>query len=206
MKLVFISDTHCAQPKIPDGDVLIHCGDHTYQGKSQESFEALTWLDQQPHQYKIYIAGNHEVGWERGDIAPQNLTPNCHYLKDSSIIIDGVKFWGSPVQPDFCNWAFQKPRGQALKAHWSQIPEDTDVLITHGPPAGIGDSYTNFHIGDEDLLNRVLEVKPKIHCFGHNHEGYGIYEHEGIKFINAAILDDHYEVAHAPIEICLNLN
>lgn len=198
MKLVFISDTHCAQPEIPDGDVLIHCGDHTYQGRPQESLEALTWLDQQPHQYKIYIAGNHEVGWERGDIAPQNLTSNCHYLKDSSIIIEGVKFWGSPVQPDFCNWAFQKPRGQALKDHWAQIPGDTDVLITHGPPYGIGDS--DDHFGDEDLLNRVLEVHPYIHAFGHAHVGYGEYFKEGIHFINAAILNDHYEIQNKPIE------
>jgi predicted phosphodiesterase len=201
MKLVIISDTHCHQLPVPDGDVLIHCGDHTYEGKDGESKRAMDWLNSLPHKHKLFIAGNHEVGWQNPVQRRYILAhaPNCTYLHNSGVEIDGVKFWGSPYQPDYYNWAFQLPRGKPLRDHWATIPNDTDVLITHGPPAYILDS--DDHFGDTDLLDRVMELKPKIHCFGHAHTGYGTMEKNGIKFINAAILDEHYDVAHLPIEI-----
>ena len=148
MKLVIISDTHCQQIPIPDGDVLIHCGDHTYQGNVPESEPALQWLVDQPHKHKLIIAGNHEVGWENDlrsnhyrsipHTKPRHLDkfPELTYLHETGIEIDGIKFWGSPYQPFFMNWAFNRQRGPQLQAHWAKIPDDTDVLITHGPPYG----------------------------------------------------------------------
>ena len=210
MKLVIISDTHCTQPAVPDGDVLIHCGDHTYRGTYREAMPAFEWLNNLPHRHKIVIAGNHELGWEPENNARAmyvkdrvlEACPNLTYLEDSDIVIDGVKFWGSPYQPQFYNWAFQKARGAELQRHWAQIPDDTDVLITHGPPKGFGDmNLRDERFGDEDLLARVLTVKPDIHCYGHAHHGYGQWFHEGIHFINAAILNEQYMVANAPVEV-----
>jgi 3',5'-cyclic AMP phosphodiesterase CpdA len=216
MKLVILSDTHCQQIPVPDGDVLIHCGDHTYKGTVPESDPALQWLVDQPHKHKIIIAGNHECGWE-DDLSrnsyrapsevhtkPRHLDkfPELIYLHNTGIKIGGIKFWGSPYQPHFYNWAFQKSRGEELKRHWSAIPDDTDVLITHGPPYGFGDTNPrDERFGDEDLLKRVLEVKPTIHCYGHAHNGYGERFFEGIHFINAAILNEGYQVANKPVEV-----
>ena len=216
MKLVIISDTHCTQPILPDGDVLIHCGDHTYRGTIPESDPALQWLSDQPHKHKIIIAGNHELGWEQDlhnnyyrseaekHLKPRHLDkfPDLIYLHATGIEIDGIKFWGSPYQPKFFNWAFQKQRGLELQTHWAQIPDDTDVLITHGPPFGFGDmNPRDERFGDEDLLKRVLEVKPDIHCYGHAHHGYGQWFHEGIHFINAAILNEEYKITNKPVEV-----
>ena len=202
MRLVIISDTHTEQIPVPDGDVLIHCGDHTYQGRWEESVRALAWFNNHPHKYKIMIAGNHELGWQDNgsrDELIKTFAPDCIYLHHEALELEGVKFFGSPYQPEYFDWAFQFPRGEALKRIWSEIPDDTDILITHGPPHMIGDSKD--HFGDEDLRNRVFEVKPKIHCFGHAHEGYGVYEINGIKFVNAAILNDNYIVKNEPIVI-----
>lgn len=216
LKLVVISDTHCQQFPIPEGDILIHCGDHTFKGTYQQSFAALQWLFEQPHKHKIIIAGNHECGWDRDFMGSQYMFVkermletfhNFIYLENSGIELMGLKFWGSPVQPQFYNWAFQKARGPELARHWEQIPEDTDVLITHGPPYGFGD--TNKHderFGDEDLLARVRVVKPSLHLFGHAHDGYGEWLSEGTLFINAAILNEDYKVANKPVEVEITLN
>lgn len=204
MRLVIISDTHTRRPEVPDGDILIHCGDHTFEGKCKESEEALQWFSGHPHKYKVFIAGNHEVGWElkaQLDYLIPRYSPDCIYLQNSGVEIEGLKFWGSPNQPHFYNWAFQKARGKELQEHWATIPDDTDILITHGPPFMIRD--TEDHWGDEDLRNRVFEVKPKIHCFGHAHEGYGVEVIDGITFVNAAILNDDYRIAHPAVVIDL---
>jgi hypothetical protein len=61
--------------------------------------------------------------------------PTVIYLNDSGVEIDGLKFWGSPVQPYFHNWAFNRI-GDDICKHWELIPLDTDILITHGPVKG----------------------------------------------------------------------
>ena len=207
MRLVIISDTHTRQFELPSGDVLIHCGDHTFHGNAHESWKSLNWLSNAGEfKHRLIIAGNHEVGWEdkRNRDALMARFPKLTYLHNSGIEIDEVKFWGSPYQPFFYDWAFQKQRGEELKENWDQIPEGTDVLITHGPPKGFGDmNVRDERFGDEDLLNRVLQVKPKIHCYGHAHAGYGEYFFEGIHFINAASLDEQYRIANKPIEVNL---
>ncbi len=209
MKLVIVSDTHCQQFPLPDGDVLIHCGDHTFWGKAHESWEALNWLSTSGNfKHRICIAGNHEIGWQTTSAreAIFAMFPKLTYLENSGVIIDSVKFWGSPVQPYFYDWAFQKQRGAELAKHWEQIPEGTDILITHGPPKGFGDrNDRDERFGDEDLLHRVLVVKPKIHCYGHAHAGYGEYFFNGIHFINAASLNEQYHITNKPVEVTLEI-
>ena len=208
MQLVIISDTHCNQFELPEGDVLIHCGDHTFNGNKRETWEALNWLNNQSHKHKLFIAGNHEVGWEReynqnaGRIWMIEEFTNLTYLHNTGVEIEGKYFWGSPVQPYFYDWAFQKMRGRELKEHWKLIPDNTDVLITHGPPYGFGDTNTHDNrFGDKDLLARVLEVRPTIHCYGHAHDGYGQWLFENTLFINAASLNEEYHVQNAPVVV-----
>ena len=101
---------------------------------------------------------------------------NCTYLQDSSTEIYGLKIYGTPWQPKFCGWAFNLERGQELINKWDQIPDDTDVLITHTPPVGYGDlCSTGIRAGCVDLLLSVQQrVKPKYHIYGHIHEGIRI--------------------------------
>jgi Calcineurin-like phosphoesterase len=152
MKLVALSDTHTLgrQISVPSGDVLIHCGDLTFRGTQDETENELEWLSSLPHAKKLFVAGNHDWffdpdapqrfhdwGLSRSLSVPQMLErfPGLTYLCDSVVVIDGVKFYGSPWTPPFFDWAFNLRPGQAEDV-WNRIPVDTDVLVTHGPPFG----------------------------------------------------------------------
>jgi len=211
MKLCIISDTHTKHDYIGikkyEADVLIHCGDISGNGGIQAITKFLEWfgsLDQFKH--KIFIAGNHDWLFQRnGALAKDTVKEvgkgDIIYLEDSEIVIDGVKFYGTPVQPPFCNWAFNvfEPK---LSEYWKMIPDDTDVLITHSPPYMFGDfvPWSNKHEGSKSLYIEVTNrIKPKIHCFGHIHEGYGVKDLGDIKFINASCLDGEYMAVNDPI-------
>ena len=111
---------------------------------------------------------------------------------NEEIIIDGIKFYGSPNTPEFMSWAFMKQRGKSIAKIWKKIPDDTDVLITHGPPKGILDLCKDGHVGCQDLLERVYEVQPKFHIFGHIHESRGQHKENGTTFVNVTQLDGYY--------------
>jgi Icc-related predicted phosphoesterase len=207
MRLVCISDTHFPPHalQIPDGDVLIVAGDVCLRGHDYELELFDRFLGRLSHRHKLLVAGNHDwVLAEAGREAAQALVKNAIYLEDSGVDIDGVKFWGSPWQPEFYNWAFNLPRGPKLAQVWAKIPNNTDVLITHGPPYGILDQVPRGeHVGCEELRKALQRVRPKIHVFGHVHEGYGVLKQDGITFANASICDERYRPINAPIVIDL---
>ena len=137
------------------------------------SSNELKHLFQLPYKHKIVIAGNHELGWDSDTKDLKNELTNCTYLEDSSVEINGLKIYGTPYQPEFGRWAFNLERGRECLDKWNQIPSDTDILVTHGPPLGFGDECKRGNrAGCVDLLHTVQQrVKPKYHIFGHIHEG-----------------------------------
>lgn len=204
MQIVAISDTHGKHRnlKIPDGDILIHAGDVSKSGRPEQIQDFLDWFAAQKHAHKIFVAGNHDFFFEETDLKKiRRIIPKeIIYLNDSGVEINGFKFWGSPITPWFNNWAFNRKRGAEIKQHWDLIPDDTDVLITHGPPFGILDETVyGKRTGCEELLLRVYQVKPKFHIFGHIHEDYGRFAKGETSFINASVLDDWYEMKNEPI-------
>lgn len=206
MKLICISDTHSLHrriPEIPDGDVLIHAGDCLGQGTLENIKDLNDWLGTLPHRYKIVIAGNHDWAFQETPKQARQALNNAIYLEDSGIEIGGIRFWGSPWTPTFLDWAFMLDRGEQLCEKWALIPDNTDVLITHGPPKGIGDEanlgFKSQNVGCADLLARIQELALKAHIFGHIHEGYGEYEQGQAKLINASTCNARYEPRNAPI-------
>lgn len=204
LKFVAISDTHCRHRslRLPKGDVLLHAGDISYRSSRLEIIDFLDWFGKQPFTYKIFIAGNHDFFFEREKPSTiRGLIPDSvYYLKDESLVVEGIKIWGSPYTPWFYRWAFNKPRGRVMARHWNNIPADTDLLLTHGPAYGMLDQVLNEqHAGDRDLLKKILDIKPKVHVCGHIHEAYGTTLQFGIKFINACILNEAYELVNKPI-------
>jgi predicted phosphohydrolase len=195
VRLVLLADTHGFHwdINIPDGDILIFAGDYCLYGDIDELEDFNTFLGQLPHQHKIVVAGNHDICLERYPQQSINHLINAVYLQDQAITLLGIKFYGSSWQPEFQNWAFNLPFGEALRQKWDLIPEDTDVLITHGPPYGYGDlTVDTHHAGDQELLDAVRRIKPKINVFGHIHEGYGSYKIRKTRLINASICDGLY--------------
>jgi Icc-related predicted phosphoesterase len=209
-KIVCLSDTHNYNEQIfvPDGDILIHAGDATMQGSAPEIVLFNRWFRNLPHAHKIFVAGNHDWLFETSrNFARTLLDSSIHYLQDSSVEIENLKIYGSPYQPRFFDWAFNLMRGAELAEKWKLIPDETDVLITHGPPFGILDEvprqYFIENTGCEELRKRVETIKPKLHIFGHIHCGYGTTEKFGVKFANASNCDESYEPTNAPLVIDL---
>lgn len=214
-RIVLLSDTHNCneQISVPDGDILIHAGDATNRGEQYEVEEFLVWFSRLPHKYKIFVAGNHDWLYETQNRFARILTAkfNIEYLQDSSTEIEGLKIYGSPWQPRFFDWAFNLNRGSELAEKWKLIPDDIDVLITHGPPNGILDAVSRGafveNTGCEELIKRIEEIaafgKLKIHVFGHIHCGYGEAEKFGIRFVNASNCDEDYLPTNPPIVVDL---
>ena len=229
MKIIATSDLHGNLPYSPvmgsfttvlpphDYDVLIVAGDiapairqSLKQEKEWTKRNFYPWLDVFPAKHKIFIAGNHDLYWEHKtqqeiqDILP----PNCYYLYDSGVTIDGVSFYGTPWQPIFMRWAFNRSnQEQALK--FAKIPMHTDVLITHCPPYGFGDidkvmrpnhpmDNPHTHLGSMALRDVIFEKKPRYNIFGHIHSGdhtpyvHHIENHD-ITMVNVSYIDENYE-------------
>lgn len=205
--MTFISDTHSKHNSLTlgSGDILIHCGDMTRNGSLDDLSDFSRFMCLQNFEHKIVIAGNHDFCFEdeRSEEAHKILCEfGITYLNDSGIEIGGLRFWGSPVQPEFFNWAFNRVRGEEIKRHWDLIPSDTDILITHSPPYGILDRCEDGAlVGCEELLKVVKTLKLKVHAFGHIHESYGIKEVDGTIFVNACNLDLRYRPRNLPITI-----
>lgn len=209
-RIVCISDTHLihrdCKVSIPPGDLLIHAGDATFMGSIEEIQEFNAWFSHLPHRHKIFVAGNHDWGFQLSPTeARAHLASEIHYLEDSETHVEGLHIYGSPWQPQFQAWAFNLDRGEPLHEKWTHIPTGVDVLITHGPPAGILDRTTSGHaVGCKDLYLEVASrIRPKVHIFGHIHEAYGQRSLDGTTFVNACIVDKSYRLANDPVVIDL---
>ena len=204
MRIVCVSDTHSLHDQVcvPAGELLIHAGDHCNYGTSGEVKRFDRWLGTLPHQQKLIIAGNHDWPWQKKPRFAQMWLHHAEYLRDQGTEVGGYKVWGSPWQPEFCNWAFNLPRdGPELAQIWEKIPADTQILVTHTPPAGILDHENN---GCAQLRRRIEGLSSlKLHVFGHIQCAYGTLQRGATTFVNACICDESYRALRAPITIDL---
>ncbi len=206
MQFVAISDTHNQHQSLvlPPADAIIHAGDVTSRGSEYEVVQFMEWFTSLDYKYKIFIAGNHDFFFEQ---APQALIhklipQNVIYLNDSLVEIASIKIWGSPISPWFYNWAFNRHRGEQIKKHWDLIPNDIDIIITHGPAYDVLDTTANGdRVGCKDLKNKIQQTTAKVHICGHIHEAYGPKEINAVKYINASVLNLQYNLANKPILI-----
>lgn len=181
MYITVTSDTHNEHEtlQIPECDVFIHCGDSTKHGTSEELLSFINWVGGLNAKRKIIIAGNHDVGFvndERSLLLDVIDSLGIIYLENTEVIIDGVKFFGSPFirRSHNSNAAFRYPTKQEMKSNWALIPSDTDVLITHMPPFGVLDENKGGEgVGCEHLSDSITRVSPRLHVFGHIHDSYG---------------------------------
>lgn len=214
-----ISDTHTRHNEltIPENiDIAIHAGDASNIRDSSfneaEMREFLRWFDSLPVKHKIFVPGNHDTSIEKGMFNFDDYT-DIKFLINESVVIDGIKIYGSPITPTFgSGWAYNCQRHKIFK-HWDNIPEDTDILVTHGPPKGILDLTFSgggglVQTGCKVLLNKVHEINPNLHIFGHIHDEDLIYnagcycEPDGkTTFVNASVCNLRYKVANNGIII-----
>ncbi|MCC7510304.1 MAG: metallophosphatase domain-containing protein [Planctomycetes bacterium] len=203
MRLVCISDTHGRHDHLllPPGDVLVHAGDFCGVGDADDIREFARWFHRQPFAHRVVVAGNHDLLFESDPVTALQLLrsgcPGVHYLHDSGVEIDGLRYWGSPWQPRFMNWAFNLERGEPMRQVWARVPDEIDILITHGPPHGILDRTRHGdRVGCEELLAALPRIQPRVHIFGHIHEGAGQLKAGGVHYVNASSLDATYSTMH----------
>lgn len=219
IKIVAISDTHCRLRKIdlPEGDLLLHAGDLTFRGDHEEIWQELRDLSRKAKNFKhgcVFIAGNHDWMGERnpGLLKQMAIDNGLTYLDHSSVQIEGLNIFGSAYTPAFHGWAFNVRRGESLAQKWAQIPDDTNILITHGPAMGILDPVERYngqtcefeieHVGCEELYKRIQELKQlKLHVFGHIHLGHGTLKVGDLTYVNASSCTEQYKPTNQPIII-----
>jgi len=208
-----ISDTHGKQGELDlskyTADALIHAGDFMQRGTKTEAILLLEWLEAQNFKYKILISGNHS-----GIIAddPKWFThalsqfPSITYLNDSGVVIEGYNFYGSPYSNQFGNWSFMAEETELTKV-WDKIPDDTNILITHGPAYGCLDLVEKAygkdpHVGSKSLCARKLAIQDSLllHVCGHIHCAYGATT-TSCKNVNASVLNDSYKLVNKPIVV-----
>ena len=210
MKCVAVSDIHLQDVLTPEADLLLVAGDMTMDGSKVQLDWFEQWLSRKPQKYKVWIAGNHEIGLESNPEWATKLAAGTKtiYLEDSGIEINGISIWGSPVSPWFHQWAFNRQRGSDIKKHWRLIPEGTDILMTHGPPSGHLDfNCHGEHLGCADLravIESGLSYPPEVMVFGHIHHAYGVEsllraDGKIIKLINACICNEQYNAVNEAV-------
>lgn len=211
MLIACVADLHGQMPEIPDCDLVLVAGDLSLSHGGDIFDEVRNLYDKfMPwcvalHERGIKviaIAGNHDFLFQKApDIIPDKSGRVWTYLQDSGCTFKGLKIWGSPWQPPYYDWAFNLPEDE-LSRKWAQIPDDTDILMTHGPPQYYGDQVGSSKAGSFTLLERLRTLKPKLHVCGHIHVGYGVYDMNGhTTVVNCAQVNMDYKLVNKPIII-----
>ena len=215
MIITVISDSHGKHNEItqdlPGGDLLLHAGDISSMGYQHEVQQFCKWFNNvENYSHKIFIAGNHDWGFQNNVekiMEIVNSYKTVTYIQDETVSVGDdkkmVNVYGSPWQPEFYNWAFNLPKnGNELAEKWDAIPDNTDILITHGPAFGVLDTVAGKmwdNLGCQLLTDKIKTIKPKIHLCGHIHSGYGYFFDGDTHFLNASVLNEAYQYTNEPL-------
>jgi Icc-related predicted phosphoesterase len=202
MRIVCLADTHELHREliVPPGDLLLHAGDFTFFSQRRSMIDDFNdWLGELPHRHKVVVYGNHEFGFE-SDSGLRSRLSNAVVLVNEAAKIEGVTIWGSPVTP-MNGGVFGLSRAEDRARLYSQIPPETQILLTHTPPFGVLDGQQ--HAGCPELRSAVIRLRPRLHVFGHVHNGYGTLPTKHTMFVNAALFGEHGDLDKQPIVLDL---
>lgn len=209
---------HGAQPQLEGGDLLIVTGDLTRNHNSENEMALFDyWLNEQPYNKKVVIAGNHDNVLYENRLKIQF----GDYLCDSGTEFEGLKIWGYPwshrfigINPNCCAFTYLDETWH-YDEHIAKIPNDIDILITHEPAFGVLDGIPQedgslFHVGNKGLYGWLKYVeRPLLHVFSHIHEAYGqveyfpTYHNKMMKSVNCSIMNERYRPVNKPVRIIL---
>lgn len=205
IRFAITSDLHGSLPQMPDADAYLLCGDYCPNRNHAYWFykdRLKPWVDALAERAPVFaVAGNHDELFEQNPEMIRSIGFHWTYLEDSAATFRGLKLYGSPWQPRFYDWAYNLDEPE-LARKWEMIPGDTDVLLLHGPPNGVGDKTDHQErIGSPSLRRRIEAVRPRLVCYGHNHGGYGRYTLGRTVCVNAALMDERYEAVNPPVVV-----
>lgn len=238
MKVAVFSDTHNKhkQVELPECDIAIFAGDLSSVGHKHEVESFINWYGKQYQcKHKVFIAGNHDKSFDKKffhifedhDLFKENehlgkpgwlvdmldrakAVLHIHYLENSSIVLEGIKIWGSPITPSFYKqyWAFNADRNEDIQSYWNKIPKDANIVVTHGPVHGKLDFIpeSSEYVGCVDLKAKIEEINPLMFICGHIHSGRGIYNTDKTLYVNASIMDNSYNKQGEPMLFNINVD
>jgi Icc-related predicted phosphoesterase len=200
MRIVALADTHGfhRQVKVPKGDILIFAGDVTMRGNRDELRDFAEWANALPHKHKIVIAGNHDFCFKKYREESEEIIAPMIYLEDNGAVVNDIWIWGTPWTPIFANWAFMRNEEELAKI-FDLIPT-VDILVSHGPPRNMLDR-TRVNNENAGSISLWRVPSPKLHIFGHIHEGYGSYKDNDCQYVNASIMNFFYDTVNEPVVI-----
>jgi Icc-related predicted phosphoesterase len=228
--IIATSDLHGSFPKIPECDLFLITGDLSpVRGRAaigpMEFFhnqpkarakqanwfvkDCRPWFQSLPARYIVFSGGNHDYFLDDPGFRVEDPEAfGAYYLQDDSVEIEGLKIYATPWVPHLANWAFHANE-QTLKEKFALIPEDTDVLMSHGPPYGILDNANypeerkldqyfkpvdnSKHVGANFLEEAILRVGPSLFVCGHIHEHHGQAMLEDTVCANVSLMDREYD-------------
>lgn len=229
LRAVCISDTHglrLEKSQIPDGDLLIHCGDLTKLGTHDEVQMEVDWLNTLPHKHKIFVAGNHD-GWldsairtkvdeEQAEILEETSQDpsenginwgNICYLQNSGVTLNfqngrSLRVHGVPqvpaLEPAQTIHAFEYfDTPKSAPRRPCPVEPATDILVSHSPPQFHLDNYP-YALGCPQLLREDWLIRPALHVFGHAHASRGI---ERVYYDKAQSLIERLCAEHEECEV-----
>ena len=227
MKILAISDIHGRFPEVPKGDILCIAGDISPSSNHSSDYQKkwmdnnfLPWCEAKINKgvvkHIVFVAGNHDLYLEdlfminRMGKFKEKLHPNIHYLQDEMVEIEGIKIYGTPFQPEFCDWAFNRTEKE-LEPIFEKIPEGLDVLISHGPPMHYCDQVEGRYeyLGSSSLERNIIRAKPRLTVCGHIHTGcHNLTQvteckNDKVEVVNVSLLDERYQVFFEVFEMDL---
>jgi Icc-related predicted phosphoesterase len=202
MRFALISDTHGFCPEIPTGvEAVIHAGDVAADVDVLQNYCNQIYPWAAAAGVPIHATfGNHDFAGEEGTL-PGGCPANLRFYIDQAVDINGVKFWFSPWSNYIGPWAFMQDEN-GLAAKYAQIPDGTEVIVSHGPPKDYGDQITwkGHHVGSVALAKRCANLKKLRYVItGHIHEAFGEYDMNGVRVLNVSHVDENYQPTNQPV-------
>ena len=202
MRIIVTGDTHGAHRELGavTGDLLIHCGDfeNLFEPDAGVLADVDDWFGSHQVEHVVCIGGNHDRALQERSRSRGQPFKNATYLRDDGFEWRGVKIHGSPWVPQLRGHAYYADE-EWLEQAWANIPGDVDVLITHTPPAGTLDvSSSGRSHGCPLLADRMTDISPSLHCFGHVHASAGVAQKGRTTHVNASAVKGNYQIATAP--------
>ena len=224
IKICALSDLHGHLPKIEPCELVLIAGDIVPLNIQFDSPEATIWfldtfakwINSLPCNEVIMVAGNHDKLLERSSFIAHaveiktdfKLTyligTTYEYVAEN---LKHYKIYGSPFCHRFGSWAFMQNE-EWLKDYYDNIPEDTDIILTHDTPM-LGDldllppSQWNpkaIHAGGKALADAICKIKPRYVFCGHLHTCKDKYlKLDNTEIYNVSILDNNYKEIYKPL-------
>ena len=137
----------------------------------------------------MYVHGNHDTGYE------EKPPEGCDCIDGQIVEYRGLRILGlggcRKYRPGKHQYTEKEMRRRIRKLRW-QIAKygGVDIVVTHTPPEGVGDSDDYAHRGSEALLELLDQYHPRFLVHGHVHLNYGHQipremEYNGTRIINA---------------------